>query len=191
VWVKSGVFAKIMTVSIEAALNVKGNPESFIVDTSSSKSPLANFSGNNPTDRSKRGVKKSIVIDWNSVILSVVVDSANRHDSKLLLPHIDTIKKFVGEKPKVMSSDSAWDVEDLRKQLAKCNIALHASTNVRRSKTKRKIQSKGRWKIEQIFGIQQWNRGIKFCWTKTNESFLALCQFASSLHNFRLAGIFG
>lgn len=50
---------------------------------------------------------------------------------------------------------------------------------------------KGRWRIEQIFGIQNWFRGIKFCWTKTKKAFLALCQFASLIHNFKLAGIFG
>ena len=90
-----------------------------------------------------------------------------------------------------MATDSAWDIKKLRKELAKANLALHASTNVRRDKSKRKIKSGGRWKMEQIFGIQQWNRGIKFCWTKTTESFLALCQFASAIHNFRLVGIFG
>lgn len=45
--------------------------------------------------------------------------------------------------------------------------------------------------MEQIFGIQQWSRGIKMCWRKTKESFLVLCQFFSAVHNFRLVGIFG
>ena len=90
-----------------------------------------------------------------------------------------------------MATDSAWDSSKLRKELVKDNLALHAATNVRRDKTKKKIRPRGRWRIEQIFGIQQWNRGIKFCWTKTKDSFLALCQLVSAIHNFRLAGIFG
>jgi hypothetical protein len=106
------------------------------------------------------------------------------------MPHIENIKKFL-DRPKVISTDSAWDSKKLRRELAQVNLALHASTNARRDKSKRKIKSGGRWKMEQIFGIQQWNRGIKFCWTKTKESFLALCQFASAVHNFRLVGIFG
>ena len=187
---KSGIFAEILLKSIDVAIQHLGVPKSFLNDTSSVKAPFAKFGGKNPTDRSKNGVKKGIVIDWNRIILSVLVASANQHDSKLLMPHVENIKKFL-DRPKVMSTDSAWDSKKLRKVLAEVNLALHASTNVRRNKSKRKIKSGGRWKMEQVFGIQQWNRGIKFCWTKTAESFLALCQFASAVHNFRLVGIFG
>jgi len=190
IWVKSGVFEKILHTSIDKAVQLLGCPESFLNDTSSVKAPLATFGGKNPTDRRKRGIKKGIVIDWNQIVLSVLIDAANKHDSKLLIPHIQKIKRFLN-KPKVMTTDSAWDVAQLRKDLAKENLVLHASTNVRRNKKRRKIKSGGRWKIEQVFGMQQWNRGIKFCWTKTKESFLALCQFSCSMHNFKLAGIFG
>lgn len=81
-------------------------------------------------------------------------------------------------------------LKKIYKDLAKENIALFASTNVRRNKNKRKIYPKGRWRVEQVFGIQQWSRGIKFCWAKVKSSFLAMLQFASAIHNFRLIGIF-
>ena len=190
VWVTAGLFDRILDKSIDIATDALGEPECFFNDTSTSKAPFAQFGGKNPTDRGKNGVKKGLVVDINKIILSIVIESANTHDSKLLMPHIQNLKKFL-KKPKVMATDSAWDIEKLRKDLAKKNIALHASTNVRRDKNKRKIVSGGRWRIEQIFGIQQWNRGIKFCWTKTKDSFLALCQFVSAIHNFKLAGIFG
>lgn len=132
------------------------------------------------------------MIDSNRVILSILVDAANVHDSKLYAPHINALKKFINQKkPKVFVTDSAGDVEQLRKDFSKENMALHVSTNVRRNKNKRKIKTGGRWKMKQIFGIQQWHRGIKFCWTKTKEAFLALCQLVSAIHNFKLAGVFG
>lgn len=190
IWVKAGIFDFILAKSVEVAVKKMGIPECFFSDTSSVKAPLAKFSGKNPTDRGKKGIKKGLAIDMNQIILSILIDAANTHDSQLLMPHIESLKKFV-DKPKVLVTDSACDVEQLRKDCAKENIALHASTNVRRNKKKRKIKSGGRWRIEQVFGIQQWNRGIKFCWTKTKESFLALCQFISAIHNFKLAGIFG
>lgn len=189
-WVKDGVFDQIFQKSIVMAIQTLGSPQCFFNDTSISKAPFAKFGGKNPTDRRKNGVKKGMVIDINQIILSLLIDSANRNDAKLLMPHVKNLEKFL-DTPKVMSTDSAWDIELLRKNLAQKNIALHAATNVRRSKTKRKIKSGGRWRIEQIFGMQQWNRGIKFCWTKTKESFLALCQFVSAIHNFKLAGVFG
>lgn len=189
-WIKSGVFDEILLKSIKVAIQHFGSPTCFFTDTSSIKAPFATFGGKNPTDRAKNGIKKGIVIDWNRIILSILIDAANRHDSKLLLPHLENLKKFLN-KPKVMAADSAWDVKKLRSELIKSNLVLHAATNVRRSSSQHKIRPGGRWKVEQVFGIQQWNRGIKFCWTKTKESFLAFCQFASAIHNFRLVGIFG
>ena len=167
-----------------------GTPQSFFGDTSTIKAPFARFGGRNPIDRAKRGIKKSIVIDWNQIILSICIDSANKPDSKLLIPHIPHLKKFL-DRPKVMSTDSSWDSIKLREEFAQQNIALFAAENVRRDEVKRKTKPGGRWKIEQVFGMQQWNRGIKFCWTKTIDSFPALYQFASAIHNFRLVGIFG
>jgi hypothetical protein len=189
-WIKNGAFEQILLKSIEIAVKQLGTPECFFSDTSSAKAPFARFGGKNPTDRRKNGIKKGIVIDWNRIILSVLVDAANKHDSRLLIPHLANIKMFL-DKPKVMATDSAWDVKKLRVDLAKVNIALFASTNVRRDKNKKKLVPKGRWRVEQVFGIQNWNRGIKFCWAKTKESFLAFCQLASAIHNFKLIGIFG
>jgi len=166
-----------------------GDPGCFITDTASIKAPFAQFGGKNPTDRSRNGVKKAIVIDMNRIILSILIDSANTHDSKLLLPHIKKLRKYI-DKPKVMIADSAWDSKKLYTALSRENLALLAATNVRRNKNKVKFTPLGRWKIEQIFGIQQWSRGIKFCWTKTKDSFLALVQLASAIHNFRLVGVF-
>lgn len=191
IWVKTGIFSKLLNLSIDKAISKLGSAECFLVDASTCKAPLAIFGGKNPTDRSKNGVKKSLVIDYNRVILSIIIDAANRHDSNFFIKHVDQIKKFVGSKSKVIISDSAYDIKKLYKYSTKNNLALLASTNIRRDKNKIKFIPKGRWRIEQIFGIQQWKRGIKFCWTKTLESFLAYCQFISAVHNFKLIGVFG
>lgn len=95
-WVRSRIFNKILDESINYAIEILRLPKSFIIDTSFSKSPFAKFDGKNQTDRTKSGIKKEIVIDMNRIILSVIIDSDNRHDSKLLLiPHLHSIKKFV------------------------------------------------------------------------------------------------
>lgn len=189
-WIKAGVFDNMLKISVSDALNHFGSLEWLFTDTSSSKAPLAQFAGKNPTDRSKNGVKKSIVIDSNKIILSLDVDGANMHDSKFLTSHLNEIESYLPLKPIAMTSDSAYDSKKLYKKAASYNIALVASINVRRNKNKVKFRPKGRWRVEQVFGIQNWNRGIKFCWTKTKDSFLALCKFAAAVHNFKLIGIF-
>ena len=47
--------------------------------------------GANPTDRGKKGTKRSILTDGKSIPLSVAVDGANRHDKKLVKETLDTI----------------------------------------------------------------------------------------------------
>ena len=188
-WIKQGIFYHILERSITKAISQLGAPACFITDTSSSKSPFAKFGNISPVDRKKYGIKKGLVIDWNRIILSIIVDAANKHDSKMLLKHLPILKKYSADKPLALLADSAFDAKKLRKICAKNNIVLHAATNKRRDKNKKKIHPIGRWRIEQIFGIQQWRQGIKFCWAKTQKSFLAFCQLASAIHNFRLGGI--
>ena len=47
-----------------------------------SKAPLAvDWSGKNPTDRGKRGVKRNIIVDINGASLAITTGPTNRHDS--------------------------------------------------------------------------------------------------------------
>src|SRR5258708_7145136 len=47
--------------------------------------------GANPTDRGKRGVKRSLLTDGTGIPLAMVIDGANRHDVKLLSATLDGI----------------------------------------------------------------------------------------------------
>jgi transposase len=189
-WIAQGIFSKILEVSIAASIKIFGEPKSFIIDTTSKKSPFAKFGGKNPVDRARNGVKQGVLIDYNQIVFSTIIEAAHVHDSKLLYPHLKNIQKYL-KKPVVMIADSAWDSKKLYTDLAKHNIALLAAKNPRRDKNAKKYCPKGRWKVEQFFGRMQWNRGIKFCWCKLKSSFLALCQFAAAVHNFQVVGIFG
>jgi len=56
------------------------------------KTPLGGAgTGANPTDRSKIGIKMSILTDGKGISLSVAVDGANRHDKKLVKGTLDNI----------------------------------------------------------------------------------------------------
>ena len=47
--------------------------------------------GPNPTDRSKSGTKRSILVDGKGVPLGVSVDGANRHDMKMTKATLQSI----------------------------------------------------------------------------------------------------
>jgi len=114
-WIKLGIFEQILNLSVNKSMNKFGPAECFLIDVSSSKAPLALFGGKNPTDRSKNGVKRSIVIDFNRIVLSVVIGSANTHDSKFFKTNVDQIKKYTSSNPKVLIGDSAYDIKKLYK----------------------------------------------------------------------------
>ncbi len=52
--------------------------------------------GPNPTDRGKKGTKRSLLTEGKGIPLAVVVAGANRHDMKLLG---ETLEAVVAERP--------------------------------------------------------------------------------------------
>ena len=62
------------------------------IDGAMTKAPLGGAgTGANPTDRGKKGTKRSILTDGKGIPLSVTVDGANRHDKKLVKKTLDAI----------------------------------------------------------------------------------------------------
>ena len=47
------------------------------------------MTGNNPTDRSKRGTKRHILTDKKGIPLSAIISSANTHDIKVVTDVMD------------------------------------------------------------------------------------------------------
>lgn len=191
-WTKEGVFEKIMEKAKKFYL--QSNHKNFnwyAEDTCSCKAPFAIEGGRNPTDRGKRGMKKSIIVDFNGAPLAVSVGPANHHDSKFLGKTIENLPDVNSDTLKILAADSAFDSKCLRKYCKERNIVLLAATNLRRNKKKKKYKPSCRWIVERTFGWLSWYRGLKICWTKTTESFLAFLIIAASVQLFRMGGIFG
>jgi transposase len=183
-WCRAGVFHKLIikTRSFYQRRNSKNIWYAF--DVISKKAPLANFSGKNPTDRAKRGIKHAILVDRKGAPLDVIVTSANKHDSKLFEPALSLFRK--SKNTRIIAADSAFDVKRFYKLSKKKNIALIASPNPRRNKNKHKFNVPHRWIVEQTLGILVQNRGLKICWAKTFKSSLAFIQIACSIRMFQM-----
>jgi len=188
-WCRQGVFQKIMLKAREYYRRRHSKNNWYAFDTIYKKAPLAQFSGKNPTDRAKRGIKQSILVDRKGAPLFVYLTSANVHDSKLMAPIVNKMRK--SKNIRILAADSAFDVAYLRSICKKKNLALIASPNRRRKNNVHKFNVPHRWIVEQTFGILSWFRGIKICWAKTILSALAFLQIACSLRLFKIAGIFG
>jgi putative transposase len=188
-WCRAGIDRMIFEVARAVYFFFKGISNWYAIDTTSKKAPLALFSGNNPTDRSKRGIKQVFLVDRRGAPIEVGVAAANVHDSKLLKP---MLKNYIAtEKPVVLTGDAAFDADELRKYCAEKNIALLASTNKRRKKDVHIYRPAMRWVVERTIGWFSWYRGIRTCWGKLAISHLGFLHLAAAAQLFRMSGIFG
>ena len=92
-WVAAGVFLELWRVGLERYDELKGLDWSWLsLDRAMTKSPLGGGkTGPNPTDRGKRGVKRSLLTDAQGIPVGLAVDGANRHDMKLVRATVDRL----------------------------------------------------------------------------------------------------
>lgn len=186
-WVRSGIFDQIKKKAAELYMNSVAEPITwYAIDTSSCKAPLLKKGGRNPTDRGKRGVKKSTIVDQKGAPLGLCVGPANRHDSKFLTKTLDDLPISHPNITKIMAADSAYDGSEARATCRQRNFVLLAATNVRRNKNKMCYKPSLRWVVERTFGWFAWYRGLKTCWAKNIENFEAFLKLAASIQLFKM-----
>ena len=189
-WVKLGVFEKIMEKA-RAMYSKDNNNSWYAIDSSSSKAPLARkWSGKNPTDRGKRGVKKSIIVDRKGAPIAISVAPANVHDSKIFNDTFN-LNFCTTTHVKILAADSAYDSKKIKNLCKEKNFILLAAENKRRKNTDKKpYKPLHRWIVERTFAWLHQYRSIKTCWAKAKSSYLAFCLFAASIQLFKMKGIF-
>ena len=84
--------------------------------------------GANPTDRGKKGTKRSILTDGKSIPLSVAVLQANSHDKKLIKETLDTIiveRLSTDEGIQNICMDKGYDFPDIRELIKEYGYIAH------------------------------------------------------------------
>ena len=86
------MFFELWRAGSERYDELKGLDWSWLsMDVAMTKAPLGGEkTGSNPTDRRKRGVKRSLLTEVQGFPVGVAVDGANRHDMKLVRPTLDS-----------------------------------------------------------------------------------------------------
>lgn len=93
-------------------------PDDVVVDGCITKAPCGGeVAGRSPVDRGKLGLKRSSVVDANGIPLGAIAAPANRHDSPLLEPTLDTAHDFWREDTTV-HLDRGYDSGLTRERLA-------------------------------------------------------------------------
>jgi putative transposase len=151
--------------------------------------------GPNPTDRSKSGTKRSILVDGNGVPLSVSVDGANRHDMKMTKP---TLQNVVINKPEPtikskqhMCMDKGYDYPEVYELLENYAYTIHIRLRGGRRYKKIPKYRARRWVVERTHSWMNRFRRLLIRWEKKIENYIAMLHFACAWITHRVAGLFG
>jgi putative transposase len=92
-WTRKRVFKRMWRVSLEEYDEVKGLDWKWqAADGAITKAPLGGeATGANPTDRAKRGTKRSLLVEDKGVPLAIEVGPAHRHEVKMLAATLDGV----------------------------------------------------------------------------------------------------
>ena len=153
--------------------------------------------GANPTDRGKRGVKRSLLTEAAGIPVALAVDGANRHDMKLVRPTLDTVviarPEPTLEQPQGMCLDKGYDFDEVRRTLEEFGFTAHIRSRGEEAKAlKREAGFRARrWVVERTHGWLNRFRRILVRWDKSPENYIAFLHFACALITFRAAGLLG
>src|SRR5438270_10979250 len=121
-WVKQGVFQSMWEAGLLAYDDWQGIDWSWLaMDGCMTKAPLGGKkTGRNPTDRGKRGAKRSLLVEANGIPVGLAVDGANRHDMKLVRQTFESIPEGAGRPrptaaaPQGLCLDKGYDYDEVR-----------------------------------------------------------------------------
>ena len=153
--------------------------------------------GTNPTDRGKRGVKRSLLTEASGIPVGLAVDGANRHDMKLVRATVDSVAvcrpASSPEQPQGMCLDKGYDFDEVRRTLEEFGFTAHIRSRGEEAKAiKQEAGFKARrWVVERTHGWLNRFRRILVRWDKSPDNYIAFLHFACALITFRAAGLLG
>lgn len=96
-WIGLGVMDQLAQIAVEGYDRLIGlQLDDVVVDGCITKAPCGGeVAGPSPVDRGKQGTKRSIAVDGAGIPLGGLCVPANRNDSPLLAPTLDTVNAFM------------------------------------------------------------------------------------------------
>lgn len=167
-WVEAGVFEAFWREALLAYDAVVGIDCTWLaLDGTMGKASLGGGkTGPNPTDRGKRGVKRSLLTGGRGVPFGAVVEGANRNDHLLMSA---TMEAIAVKRPR--PTPRAFAVA--------FGFTLHLRSRGEEAWAKRHARAKARrWMLERTHSWRNRFRSILIRWAKKPANYLALLHFA-------------
>jgi len=183
-WIKAGVFAGLKTIARESYDRMVGLVlEDLAVDGCITKAPGGGeCAGPSPVDRRKLGMKRSLLVEGYGIPLGRVLAPANRHDSPLLAPTLDTLAQ-IGPLPDgiTVHLDAGYDSQKTRDELGERNL----TGEIAHKGDKAPIQAGQRWHVERT---NSWHNGfnrLQRCYERKEDVIDAFFDLADTIITVR------
>ena len=146
--------------------------------------------GRNPTDRGKRGTKRSVLSDGRGVPLGVALCGANRNDHKLMRETLAAIPvprpRPTRRRPQHLCLDKGYDYDEPRALAEEFAFTLHLRRRGEEAWAKRHARAKARrWVVERTHSWLHRFRAILIRWNKKPANYLALLHLALAVITWR------
>ena len=193
-WETQGLFMRLWQNGLQEYDELVGlDWEWQSLDGVMTKAPLgAGATGPNPTDRAKRGTKRSQLCEGHGLPLAVTVDGANVHDTRLVAPTLDAIviaRPEPSEKdPQHLCLDAAYvggktqEIIDQHQYIAHIRPIDEDRAQARRSDPTKKPR---RWVVERLHSWLNRSRRLLVRWEKYPQTYEAFLHLACALLCFR------
>jgi putative transposase len=192
-WTAGGVFAAFWRAGLLAYDELAGIAWDWLaLDGAMGKAPLGGEkTGPNPTDRGKRGVKGSLLVDGRGTPLALAGAPINDH--KLMRQTLETIAAArpqpAPEAPHNLCPDKGCDDAEPRALAEEFTFTLHLRT--RGEETREAARHAGakarRWVVERTHSWLNRFRSILIRWAKKPANYPALLPFACGIICWRHA----
>lgn len=194
-WERAGFFEELWRAGLLEYDELEGIEwEWQAVDGAMTKAPLGRgATGKNPTDRAKRGTKRSMLTDGADIPSAVAVEGANRHDSRLLVatdglvvarPVPEEEEKGPDSRQQHLCLDAAYDSEAVREELEARGYEPHISPADKEKRIERKEARRHpggrarRWVVERTHSWLNRSRRLLVRWEKKTENYLGFIHLA-------------
>ena len=153
--------------------------------------------GANPTDRGKRGVKRSLLTDAQGIPVGLAVDRANRHDMKLVRATVDSLPISrpapSPEHPQGLCLDKGYDFDEVRRIVDEFGFTAHIRSRGEEAQAIKKAAGfkARRWGGGRTHSWMNRFRRILVRWDKSPTNYIAFLHFACALIALRAAGLLG
>jgi putative transposase len=147
--------------------------------------------GPNPTDRAKRGVKRSLLTEAQGIPVGLAIAGANRHDSQLVRPTLESVPirrpKPTHRKPQHLFLDKGYVGDPVQEVASAFSYTAHVPpSGVQAQRIKRHTRHKvRRWVVERTHSWMNRFRRILIRWEKKAVNYEALLHLAFAYTTWR------